>query len=53
MGRPARADEAAVERVEVRMSPEEKERLRKLAKRAGLSVSDYVRKTTGVDRAEA
>jgi predicted HicB family RNase H-like nuclease len=53
MARPTRQKTPSEERLEVRLSRAEKARLRADAARAKMSVSDYVRRKTGVDRAEA
>ena len=53
MPRPPRTDTTSDERVHVRMSRAEKERLCADAAKAKMSISDYVRHKTGVDRAEA
>ena len=52
MARPPRKQTPSEERVEVRLSRLEKARLRADAAKAKMSVSDYVRSKTGVDRAE-
>ena len=51
MGRPPRTEAASEERVQVRLSRIEKERLYADAANAKMSVSEYVRHKTGVDRA--
>lgn len=53
MARPPRTHTVSCERVQVRLSPKEKARLYTDAANAKMSVSEYVRHKTGVDRAEA
>lgn len=53
MPRPPRNETASEERIQVRLSRKEKARLCAAAAKAKMSVSEYVRRKTGVDRAEA
>jgi hypothetical protein len=53
MARPLRTSKPSDERVQVRLSRKEKARLYADAAKAKMTVSDYVRHKTGVDRAEA
>ncbi len=53
MGRPPRTTVISEERVQVRLSRAEKERLYADAAKARMSVSEYVRHKTGVDRGKA